>query len=268
MNDKFNKSKSSRNFSNILAFSFDNDNDNDNDDDDDDGECEDILGPATDNEDVSLAATVLARCGITKMTYTAFSNQMSTKVAWLVQQLVQMHAQNAALKPSPALRDRAVVFCEWHNEMNLIAMALKRCNVRPLLYHGGMSLQERDATLHKFGMTLHPLAEDVLLIQIRSGSEGLNLQMANRIYIMSPTWNPCIEAQAIGRVVRLGQGCERNVVITRLVMSGTVEERCLEIQERKKALVQKAMRDNSLAMKLGAALTKADIQAIIGTQTH
>jgi SWI/SNF-related matrix-associated actin-dependent regulator of chromatin subfamily A3 len=49
----------------------------------------------------------------------------------------------------------------------------------------------------------------------------LNLTAANRVYIIEPQWNPSVETQAIGRVVRLGQ--DRDVHVTRYLVYGTVE---------------------------------------------
>ena len=51
---------------------------------------------------------------------------------------------------------------------------------------------------------------------------SLNLTAANRVYLLEPQWNPAIEAQAIGRALRLGQ--KRTVTIIRYVMEKTIEE--------------------------------------------
>ena len=50
----------------------------------------------------------------------------------------------------------------------------------------------------------------------------LNLTIASRIHILEPQWNPSVEAQAIGRVLRLGQ--QENVAVTRYIVRNTVEE--------------------------------------------
>ena len=55
------------------------------------------------------------------------------------------------------------------------------------------------------------LQPNVLLIQIKSGCEGLNLQNYNNVYFTSPHWNPAVEDQAIARVHRIGQHREVNV---------------------------------------------------------
>lgn len=49
-----------------------------------------------------------------------------------------------------------------------------------------------------------------------------NLSVANRIHILEPQWNPSIESQAVGRVVRLGQ--TRPVTVVRYIVKDTVEK--------------------------------------------
>jgi hypothetical protein len=101
----------------------------------------------------------------------------------------------------------------------------------------------------------------VLILQIRTCSEGLNLQEYSDVYFVSPHWNPCVEDQAIARCYRMGQTSQ--VRVFRFYMSDFVAERsgvetsggvaaaagrgesesistldhkCEEIQERKRVL--------------------------------
>jgi SNF2 family DNA or RNA helicase len=70
-------------------------------------------------------------------------------------------------------------------------------------------------------------------------------QNANRVYITSVHWNPCVELQAIGRAYRKGQLA--NVICTRVVMEGTIEEKCVQIQETKLGVISEAMDDDTMA---------------------
>jgi len=63
---------------------------------------------------------------------------------------------------------------------------------------------------------------DVLIIQIKTGSEGLNLQNYNEVYFVTPDWNPQTEQQAIARCHRIGQ--TKKVEVFRFVMSPYHEE--------------------------------------------
>ena len=88
----------------------------------------------------------------------------------------------------------------------------------------------------------------VLILQIRTCSEGLNLQSYSDVYFVSPHWNPCVEDQAIARCYRMGQ--TNGVRVFRFYMSdfvaeeeaaameciSTLDHKCEEIQERKRVL--------------------------------
>jgi len=87
----------------------------------------------------------------------------------------------------------------------------------------------------------------VFLISTKAGGQGLNLVVASRVYLLDPWWNPAIEEQAIDRVHRLGQ--TKPVQITRFIVKGSIEERILELQERKKLLVQGALRINNRELR-------------------
>ena len=70
-----------------------------------------------------------------------------------------------------------------------------------------------------------------LLIKYRAGAVGINLTQANRVFLMEPSFNPALEAQAIGRIHRLGQ--KRAVEIVRLVVKDSFEERMVQFLEKK-----------------------------------
>jgi len=79
---------------------------------------------------------------------------------------------------------------------------------------------------------------DVMLIQIKSGSDGLNLQQYQQVYFVSPHWNPAVEQQAIARIYRIGQLASKVDVfyfISTFDEKGTftIDEYCLEIKRSK-----------------------------------
>lgn len=65
----------------------------------------------------------------------------------------------------------------------------------------------------------------------RAGAVGINLTQANRVFLMEPSFNPALEAQAIGRIHRLGQ--KRPVEILRLIVKDSFEERMVNFLEKK-----------------------------------
>ncbi len=74
----------------------------------------------------------------------------------------------------------------------------------------------------------------VFLISLKAGGLGLNLTSAEYVYLLDPWWNPAVEAQAIDRSHRIGQ--TQHVFAYRLICRGTVEEKILELQQKKRDL--------------------------------
>lgn len=83
-----------------------------------------------------------------------------------------------------------------------------------------MSMISRNNILYNFNQDKQLR---VLLISLKAGGEGLNLQVANRIFIVDPWWNPAAELQAIQRAHRIGQ--TKTVYAIRFIIENTVEEK-------------------------------------------
>ena len=75
-----------------------------------------------------------------------------------------------------------------------------------------------------------------LILSLRAGGVGLNLQSASYVFHLDRWWNPAVEQQASDRTHRIGQ--DKNVFIYKLITRGTVEEKILTLQERKAKLVK------------------------------
>ncbi|KIY67158.1 hypothetical protein CYLTODRAFT_490860 [Cylindrobasidium torrendii FP15055 ss-10] len=78
----------------------------------------------------------------------------------------------------------------------------------------------------------------ILLLSLKAGALGLNLTVANNVYLMDPWWQEGIESQAIDRVNRIGQ--KKNVHVYQLIAENTVESKVLDIQDKKKKLIEQA----------------------------
>jgi len=136
-----------------------------------------------------------------------------------------------------AAASKIIVFTSFIEEMNIIKREMDKMNVETCNLHGGMNLMQRANQIELF-MDDNTNVR-VLIAQIMCGSTGINLQCANVVYITSPTWNPCTETQAIGRVYRQGQ--KRDVRVVRLIMKDTIEEKCYSTQLRKKTLIDERL---------------------------
>ncbi|KAI0049881.1 hypothetical protein FA95DRAFT_1588021 [Auriscalpium vulgare] len=78
----------------------------------------------------------------------------------------------------------------------------------------------------------------VMLISLKAGALGLNLTVANNVYLMDPWWQEGIESQAIDRCNRIGQ--TKPVHVYQLIAENTVESKVIDIQEKKKLLIKQA----------------------------
>ena len=82
----------------------------------------------------------------------------------------------------------------------------------------------------------------VFLVSLKAGGTGLNLTSADIVIHFDPWWNPAVEDQATDRAHRIGQ---QNVVeVIKLISSGTIEEKIVELQDSKRELINKILGDD------------------------
>ncbi|MDA8017560.1 MAG: DEAD/DEAH box helicase [Thermoanaerobaculia bacterium] len=98
----------------------------------------------------------------------------------------------------------------------------------------------------------------IFLISLRAGGLGLNLTAASYVFLLDPWWNPAVEAQAIDRTHRIGQ--TRPVFAYRLIARDTVEEKILQLQDRKRELADAVVSRDRRFLK---NLTAEDLQLLL-----
>lgn len=154
--------------------------------------------------------------------------------------------------------DKCLVFCIWTKEIAIIMNCLGNQGINALKFDGSMTREQRETTIYNFNNT----GIRVLVVQINTGGVGLNLQAATRVYITSPTWNPCLELQAIARSHRMGQ--DKVVRCIRLIIKHTVEERILAIQDSKLRTIADCFDDTNIFVKMGLndQVSKYDIMTL------
>ncbi|EUD64639.1 adenosinetriphosphatase [Plasmodium inui San Antonio 1] len=150
-----------------------------------------------------------------------------------------------------ATDDKCLIFSQYCSMLDLIEYHLKKHNIICSKLLGYMSMVSRNNILYNFNEDKHLR---VLLISLKAGGEGLNLQVANRIFIVDPWWNPAAELQAIQRAHRIGQ--TKTVYATRFIIENTVEEKILQLQNKKQLVFDCTIGDSGNAMQ---KLTKEDL---------
>jgi len=98
---------------------------------------------------------------------------------------------------------------------------------------------------------------DVMLLSPRAGGVGLTLTRANHVIHLSRWWNPAVEDQAINRAHRIGQ--DKPVFVYKLIAQGTVEEKIMQLQADKHALVTQLYAEQSAS---ASQLSSADLEAL------
>ncbi len=147
---------------------------------------------------------------------------------------------------------KALIFSQFLGMLALIKAKLTEHNVPYEYFDGSTSPVDREKAIQNFQNN-----DDcrVFLISLKAGGVGLNLTAADYVYIVDPWWNPAVEQQAIDRTHRIGQ--TKNIFAYRMICIDTIEDKILQLQERKKTLAKELIADDSSFVK---ALSKADVE--------
>ena len=101
----------------------------------------------------------------------------------------------------------------------------------------------------------------MFIITLKAGGTGLNLTSANVVIHLDLWWNPQVENQATDRAHRIGQ--KETVSVIRLIVNGTIEERILELQEKKRKLADVLIEGDTRSLNNLSNLSEEDIQMLL-----
>jgi SNF2 family DNA or RNA helicase len=153
---------------------------------------------------------------------------------------------------------RALIFSQFTDEaFGCRALEKSLAEYRPLLYTGEMSSSQREAVLREFKEDPNRQA---LILSLRAGGQGLNLQEASYVFHFDRWWNPAVEHQAEDRSRRLGQLSPVNVYL--YTCEGTIEERIAQILREKQVLFDQLVDDVSIDLSKG--LTQGELFGLFG----
>jgi SNF2 family DNA or RNA helicase len=169
----------------------------------------------------------------------------AAKLDWLRREVPVMVAEGR----------RLLVFSQFTGMLALIRNALDDAGLAWLSLTGETPASQREDVVRRFQVGEVP----VMLVSLKAGGVGLTLTAADTVIQVDPWWNPAVDAQAMARAHRIGQ--TRPVFAHQLVIEGSIEERMLELQQRKQALA-----DGLLGRDDGEVLEKfspADIERML-----
>jgi len=154
---------------------------------------------------------------------------------------------------------KALVFSQFTSLLALLREELARTGLEHA-YLDGTTRNRKDVVQRFQASPDLPL----FLISLKAGGSGLNLTAADHVFLLDPWWNPAVERQAVDRTHRIGQTDVVNVY--KIVTRDTIEERILELQDRKRDLAA-AITDNGTGS--GSAnplhnITRDDLAELLG----
>jgi len=155
---------------------------------------------------------------------------------------------------------RALLFSQYTDGMfGVVKMARALQEYHPLVYVGGMSSSDRDQVIQSFKANERHI---VLILSLKAGGVGLNLQEASYVFHLDRWWNPATERQAEDRSHRMGQVVP--VTVYKYICEGTIEERIQKILAEKQRLFDEIIDDVSL--DIGSRLTRDELFGIFGLE--
>lgn len=149
---------------------------------------------------------------------------------------------------------KLLIFSQFVKALKIIRENFEKERIEFSYIDGSMSAKSRGQEVRRFGRKDGP---KLFLLSLKAGGLGINLTAADYVILFDPWWNPAVESQAIDRTHRIGQ--TQKVIAYRLIVKGTVEEKVLELQEKKKRLLRELISAESGFFK---SLTKEDIMGL------
>ena len=125
---------------------------------------------------------------------------------------------------------KVLLFSQFTSALKNLMPLLEENHITYFYLDGGTKAGERIELVKKFNQD----DTNVFLISLKAGGTGLNLTSAHEVIHLDPWWNPQVENQATDRTHRIGQ--TKKVEVVKLISSGTIEEKIIELQEKKKEL--------------------------------
>lgn len=155
--------------------------------------------------------------------------------------------------------DKILVFSQYVESLRAISSRIG--NFPHDIYHGSLSQAEREEAVARFENLPGPRT---LLVSLRAGGVGLNLQPASTVVLFDRWWNPAVENQAIQRAHRFGR--ERPLHVIRFLVRETIEERISRVLSKKQRLFEAYVNDAKSAPTLG--LSRAELRGILGLSSQ
>ncbi len=150
---------------------------------------------------------------------------------------------------------KMLIFSSFKKALDNVKSVFEKKGITYYMIDGSVKSKERMNMVEKFNED----ETDCFLITLKAGGTGLNLVGADTVIHLDIWWNPQVENQATDRAHRIGQ--KKNVSVIKLITKGTIEERIIELQEKKKILSENLIEGNS--EEILSSLSEKDIRKLL-----
>jgi non-specific serine/threonine protein kinase len=176
-------------------------------------------------------------------------SEEAAKSSVKIEELVREVQENAG-------NHKLLIFSQFTQMLQLIREEFEKANISYCYLDGSTSLPNRQEQVTTFQ---EDESKKAFLISLKAGGVGLNLTVADYVYLVDPWWNPAAEQQAIDRAHRIGQ--TRKVFAYKMICKDSIEEKILKLQERKKMLADELIQEEAGFVK---NLSREDIEFLFG----
>jgi len=216
----------------------------------------------------SIDATVDPKAASARETLvTALRGGESSKLASVKRELDEIWKLDGGSK--------VLIFSQYLGFLDLLGISLRKDGIPTFRLDGQMSLKERVSALDRFNKAkLAPSSKNdgendiiakgsVFLASLKAGGVGINLVAASTVFIIDPWWNAAVEDQCINRIHRIGQKAAV-VRVRRFVVSDSVEEKIIRLQEKKKSMASDILDGEDADMSANSKPTLDDFKILLG----
>ncbi|KAF1973656.1 hypothetical protein BU23DRAFT_568057 [Bimuria novae-zelandiae CBS 107.79] len=147
--------------------------------------------------------------------------------------------------------EKTLIFSSFTALLDLLEIPLSE-KYKYVRYDGSMKFDDRIEAVNDF---MDKADENIMLISIKAGNAGLNLNKASQVIMLDPFWNPFVEDQAVDRAHRMPQ--QREVHVHRVLVPDTVEDRICKLQDKKREIINAALDDGA-----GKSLSKLSVNEL------
>ena len=157
---------------------------------------------------------------------------------------------------------KVLLFTSFRSALDLVEREFRNEKITSYRIDGSVPSKQRMELVEKFNHD----DTNVFLIMLKSGGTGLNLTSADIVIHLDLWWNPQAESQATDRAHRIGQ---KNVVeVIKLITKGTIEEKILELQNKKKILSDKLIEGEDRDQNLLSILSEKEIRNLLSYENN